>query len=401
MVVESVALRSTSVVVLGVLSLLVAYGFLLEAVGPDGRPLVIQAWLVMIDLNLGALAICLYPLRHRWPLRIVTAIVDISALSLLAAGACAFGVVSLATRRQWREIATISPVFIGALFVSELVLPDPEPIPWWQMLVLALVLLGILILTGMYIGGRRQLHAALQSELASTRREQAALLDSAKTGERTRIAREMHDVLAHRLSLVALHSGALESRTDLSAEETSATAGVIRDNAHLALAELREVLGVLRNEPGRGDDAEAQVAQERSVPQPTLASLSDLLAESHVAGTPTKLKVEPALAAGLANLNDSTSRHLYRVVQEGLTNARKHALDQPVLVRIGGRPGHEVHAALSNPVDERQVRTGQPVSGVGLMGLTERVRLAGGQLSTGHDGRDGFSLKAELPWRTA
>ena len=385
-----------AILALGALALVISYGVLIDSYGPDGEPPARYVALFALDVVLGVVAIALYPFRHRAPLLVVSGIVALSALSTLAVGAAAFAIVSLATRRRWRELLAIAPVFGLAVLVSSLVLPDSDQSPWWQLLAIALIVLGVLILIGMYVGGRRQLRTALEQEVVSARREQAAVSEAARESERTQIAREMHDVLAHRLSLVALHSGALESRTDLSPEETAATAGVIRDNAHLALTELREVLGVLRNQPGVAHDR--AVASSR--PQPTLARLDDLLSDSRTAGNPTTLQMDAIVSTQLANLPESTSRHLYRVIQEGLTNARKHAPGQPVCIRIDGKVGGVVSVSVSNPVDDHQARTGQPVSGVGLTGLRERVRVADGRMSAGPDGRDHFVVRAELPWAT-
>lgn len=379
-----------AVVVLGVLALLITYGSILDfyADDPPDRYLA----LLLLDVCLGVVAIALYPLRHRAPLAVVSGIVVLSAFSTLAAGASGFAIVSLAARRQWRELLVIGPVFLLAITVAELVLPDPDPLPWWQLIAGAVILLGVLILIGMYIGNRRQLLTTLEQKLISERREHAAVLEAAKETERTQIAREMHDVLAHRLSLVAVHSGALESRTDLSPEETTATAGIIRDNAHRALTELREVLGVLRQQP----EADWRTTPPR--PQPTLASLDDLLSENRTAGSPTTLEVDQAVSTGLGNLSESTSRHLYRIIQECLTNARKHAPGQPVSIRLEGTVGEVVTVGVSNPVSPEQTRTEYPSSGVGLTGVRERVRLAGGQMSAGPEVNGHFFVKAELPW---
>ncbi len=378
-----------AVAVLGVLSLTIAYGYALEPFASNSE---VPDWyfgLFVLDIGLGAVAIGLYPFRARSPLLVTVLIVAICAVSQLAAAAAVFAVVSLATRRRWREMMVICPVFVAAVFVNDLVLPIPDSSSWWQLLALIVVLLSVMVLSGLYIGGRRQLQASLEQQLAGTRREQAALLDSAKVGERARIAREMHDVLAHRLSLVALHSGALEFRTDLDPAESRATAGVIRDNAHHALTELREVLGVLREEADTFEPA----------PQPTLASLSSLLEDSRAAGNAITLDLDSALAAELAELPDTTSRHLYRVIQEALTNARRHAPAEPVRVRLHGRRGRQVGVAVSNRMAEYPAPTRQPTSGLGLVGLHERVRLAGGHLVAGQDDDRWFRVKAELPWQ--
>ncbi|MCK6210290.1 hypothetical protein KZX45_07000 [Georgenia sp. EYE_87] len=244
---------------------------------------------------------------------------------------------------------------------------------------------------GFYVGARRELVANLHERAVTAEREQALRADAAREAERTRIAREMHDVLAHRISLVAMHAGALAYRTDLSGEETAQAAGVIQDNAHLALTELRQVLGVLR--PGDG-------GASAEPPQPTLAQLEPLLAETAGTGTTVRLDVAGLPggdASALAALPVTSSRTAYRILQEALTNARKHAPGAPVDVRLGGGPGGlltiEVHnGAAAAP------REAPPGAGVGLTGLTERAELLGGVLEHGFGPDGSFAVRAWLPW---
>ena len=377
---------------IGFVAFIVVYADATDLVEPDGPGSAVLAVRILLDLALGIAALVMFPFRRRAPLAIVIAIVLISSASALSIGAALLGVVSISTRRRWREILPVSVLLIGAALVVEIAFPSGQSLPWWQLAVFIIVVTGALVVTGMYIGGRRQLRAALVEQASSARREQQAQLEQAHANERGRIAREMHDVLAHRLSLVALHAGALEYRVDLSAEQIKTTAGVVRSNAHLALTELREVLGVLR------DPSSAGSAQDM-LPQPTLADLTGLLDESSAAGSSPTLEVDSAVAVALDSLPDSASRHLYRIIQEGLTNARKHAPGQPILVNIGGDPDHRVTLTLSNPpAPERRVAPASPTSGLGLLGLRERVRLAGGELTAVNDASL-FILEAWLPWK--
>jgi len=125
----------------------------------------------------------------------------------------------------------------------------------------------------------------------------------------------MHDVLAHRISLVAMHAGALSYRGDLSREETQLAAGVIQDGAHQALSDLREVLGVLRDPTGDHDGSPQR-------PQPTLHDVPALVAEAVDGGMRVQLDDE---LPPEADVPAATGRTIYRMVQEALTNARKHA----------------------------------------------------------------------------
>jgi signal transduction histidine kinase len=197
----------------------------------------------------------------------------------------------------------------------------------------------------------------------------------------------MHDVLAHRISLVAMHAGALSYRTDLSAAEVTRTAGVIADNAHLALTELRQVLGVLRGEPS------AQGVTEP--PQPTLADLPELLGTAASAGTP--VRVDRAALQPERAVSETVSRTAYRIIQEGLTNARKHAPHHPVELRLAHSAGR-LEIQLRNPSGSGgPAASPPPGSGVGLLGLGERAALAGGSLSSTLEPDGTFVLRAWLP----
>jgi signal transduction histidine kinase len=212
----------------------------------------------------------------------------------------------------------------------------------------------------------------------------------ARVSERTRIAREMHDVLAHRLSLVATYAGALEYRPDSSPEQLSRAAGVVRAGVREALSELREVIHVLRDEETVGDDETGQR------PQPGLADIPRLVEESHDAGEQVVLDdrtVDTTVVSTVAG------RAAYRVVQEGLTNARKHAAGQQVRVVVDGEPGTGLVIDIHNPLSrDASAPPSVPGSGTGLIGLTERVHLTGGRLDHEVTATGEFHLHAWLPW---
>lgn len=390
--VGALAWRMSVVIAIGLVSFLLVYGVAMELAGPEDADAAALVPRMGIDLLLGVAAFQLYPFRRRAPVLVVSVIVLISAVSVLASGAALFGMISLATRRRWREIAPVSLLFVVAAALAEITVPQSEPIPLWQLLAFLLVVTGVLIFTGMYIGGRRELWEATLEKAASAQREQQANLAQARANERASIAREMHDVLAHRLSLVAVQAGALEYRTDLSAEQVSAAAGVVRSNAHLALTELREVLGVLQ-------DGGSASTVDTMRPQPTLANVEELLAENIAAGSSIDFEIDSATKRDIVHLPDSLSRHLYRLLQESLTNARKHSSAQPVVVRIGGAPGERVTLLVKNSLAETSSSSllYSPPSGLGLAGLDERMRLAGGELTTTRD-ETSFTVEAWLPW---
>ena len=196
----------------------------------------------------------------------------------------------------------------------------------------------------------------------------------------------MHDVLAHRVSLLSVHAGALEFRPDAPPEEVARAAGVIRASAHGVPLELRGIVGVLRDE---------DVADDVAPPQPMLAQVPALVEESRAAGARVTSAVDvPADAEPPALLG----RTAYRVVQEGLTNARKHAPAATVEVAVHGRPGRVLTTAVSSRPAVGAAAAGMPGWGTGLVGLSERVTLAGGELEHGPDASGSFVLRATLPW---
>jgi signal transduction histidine kinase len=246
----------------------------------------------------------------------------------------------------------------------------------------------VLIAAGLYIGARRALLASLKDRAERAEREQAMRVAQARTTERARIAREMHDVLAHRISLVAMHAGAMAYRTDLSPHESRRTAEVIRDNAHQALADLREVLGMLRED--RTPDAVSR-------PQPTLRDVPGLIDEATTSGMNVRFSSD---VGDLAPPPETVGRSAYRIIQESLTNARKHAPDTAVDVRLSGEPGGDLTVEIRNPlrVGDRSDKVSLPGSGLGLIGLTERAELSGGRLEHGRTAGREFFVRAQLPW---
>jgi signal transduction histidine kinase len=390
---------------------------------------------VLLDVAVGLTALVLLPLRHRAPLVLTLVVVAITGVSPLGVGAAAVMLISLATRRRVVEIVAAATVFVASGVLAETFVFRSEPsAPLWQILLATTVVGALLVVIGLYIGGRRELLRSLRERTRLVEEEEQLRLAQARDHERTRIAREMHDVLAHRLSLVALHAGALEYRDGLDAAETRATAGVIRENARTALTELRDVLGVLRDPDPGGAVAVAP-------PQPTLAGIGALLDEARAAGTVVHLESSlPDGALGGVGARGSgagrdgrdvpdeeappttISRHAFRIVQECLTNARRHAPGQPVTVRLDGRAGRELVVRVENPVGSpgsgALVTGSAPTSvdgplapsgpgapsgtpalpgGHGLEGLAERARLVGGHLTVDASGGR-HVVEARLPW---
>jgi signal transduction histidine kinase len=234
---------------------------------------------------------------------------------------------------------------------------------------------------------RRSRRQAQRERARRAEAEEQLRIEQIRYAERTRIAREMHDVLAHRISLLSLHAGALEFRPDAPPEQVARAAAVIRASAHQALEDLRAVIGVLRD----GTDGPGP-----QPPQPTLTALPGLLEESRAAGMRVHAQVRlPDPAA----VPDAIGRHALRIVQEALTNARKHASSAPVELLLDGAPGHGLTIDVRNPTPA--LATGEPKipgTGAGLLGLTERATLSGGRLEHGLDEHGDFRLHAWLPW---
>jgi signal transduction histidine kinase len=251
------------------------------------------------------------------------------------------------------------------------------------------IFIVIIGLWGMVVRSRRQLVQSLRDRAERAETEQQLRVAQARQMERTRIAREMHDVLAHRISLLSLHAGALEINPAATPEEIAAAAGVVRASAHQALQELREVIFVLRAEEPADDQPER--------PQPTLGGLAALADESRAAGTKVRLEVgvEPAVVPS------GTGRTAYRIVQEGLTNARKHAPGTAVRVAVGGAAGTGLTIEIRNPWPVGDRPASIPGTGTGLVGLAERAALTGGRLTHGRTQDGHFTLSAWLPWPAA
>ena len=341
----------------------------------------------VIDLALGVLSLVLLLFRRRWPWAVATILAIVSAFALSPVGAGGIAMISLCTHRSWRQIVPTSVVWTVAGIVFAVIFASNDTFgDRLTNLGFAVLASGFCIAAGLAIGARRELIAGLHERVETAEREQSLRVAQSKVAERTRIAREMHDVLAHRISLVAMHSGALTYRQDLSRDEVRAAAEVIQSNAHAALTELREVLGVLR--------ATDQPSAEPEAPQPVLGDLPDLVEATRLSGTDVRLDI----GADIASMPEVLSRNAFRIIQEGLTNARKHAPGQPVTVTVHGEPGDRLVLEVSNPAPEAESTTAVPGAGLGLLGLTERAVLSGGELRYGVDRKQDFTLSAWLPW---
>ncbi|CAI9408827.1 sensor histidine kinase [Nocardioides sp. T2.26MG-1] len=335
-------------------------------------------WAADILLGIGAYVLVFYRRRH--PLAVALALSLVGGVSGVAAGPAVLASVSVATHRRWRQLVVVGSVGFACAQLYSTLTAGPEDPPWIILIANAVATAGILG-WGMYIGSRRELIWTLRNRAERAEAEQELRVAQARGNEQARIAREMHDVLAHRISQISMHAGALAFREDLDADEMRSSAAVIQEKAHEALTDLRGVLGVLR------DDATG--ARLRG-PQPTYDDLHALVEEARESGLRVDLQDlvegEPPAAVG---------RTVYRIVQEGLTNARKHAPGAVVTVTVSGTPEAGLDVLMRNPIGFG--RTTTPGAGLGLVGLTERAELRGGRLEAGRDGST-FVLHGWIPW---
>ncbi|GIH68975.1 two-component sensor histidine kinase [Sphaerimonospora thailandensis] len=355
-----------------------SFGVLAAAERLETPPMGVPAWLFHLDQIIGVLACAALWTRRRWPVELAVALVAVSAFSELAAGAMLVALFTVAVHRSPRTSMAVFGLSLltGLIYVVLHPEPDMSPLPLW---LFGVALQGAAAGWGLTIHHRRRLVLSLRDRAARAETEARLRAEQAQLQARETIAREMHDVLGHRLSLLSVHAGALEFHPDAPPEDIARAAKVIRESAHQALQDLREVIGVLRAPVGE-------------LPQPTLAGLRELVVESRRAGMRVDLCAELE-----GDVPDRVGRTAYRIVQEALTNARKHAPGAEVSVRVGGAPGREVTVEVANTAPA--LRPGSAVQrGQGLIGLAERVALVDGRLEYGPAASGGWRLAAWLPW---
>ncbi|MET8120944.1 histidine kinase [Micromonospora sp. NPDC005291] len=315
---------------------------------------------------------------RRWPLFLV------AAVSWLVLAAAAGGVVAsyqaglrLRGRRLAAYLAGAALVLAGGVLVGLAVggVRRITTATTGNVLMLAVCLVVLPLVFGLWVRARRDTLAALRDRAEWLEREQEAHADRVRAEERTRIAREMHDVVAHRVSLMVVHAGALEVTA---ADPTTVEAAVlIRTTGRQALTDLREVLGVLRQ------------AGPAVMPERGLDALDELIGESRTAGLRVCRRDEGVPSA----LPATVGRTAYRVVREALTNVRKHAAGAETTVCLRYLPDGLEVVVRNGPSEGGPALPG---AGQGLLGLRERVELLGGRLEAKPvDG--GFLVRALIP----
>ncbi|MBA2810555.1 two-component sensor histidine kinase [Streptomyces sp. KM273126] len=252
-------------------------------------------------------------------------------------------------------------------------------------------------LAARYRAQRRALLDALRSNNAQLVREQAMVAREARLLERHRIARDMHDSLGHQLALISVHSGALQVDPELTGRQREGVR-ILRDASVAAMGELREAVGILREDQDERDerDPPAGPADGRPVSRPA-ASVDALVESSRAAGVTVELHREGVPRP----LVPAVEHAAYRIAQEGLTNAHKHAPGAPISVALRYEPDSLVVEVANGPVPAAAAPAPAAVSGgQGLRGLGERARLVGGMVHTGPTADGGFRVAGLLPYGT-
>ncbi|MEV5198556.1 histidine kinase [Streptomyces sp. NPDC053720] len=391
-----------------------------EFAGDTGLP-------VPAGVLFGLLAGAVLVVRRRWPI----AVVLVAIATTPAEMGFLMGLVGLYTLAASDVPRRITAVLTGMSFMGTFIVTyvrlrqsvdeqaDFGPGGWYVPLISLFMSLGLTappVLFGLYIGARRRLMESLRERADSLERELSLLADRAeeraewaRTEERHRIAREMHDVVAHRVSLMVVHAAALQAVAPKDPAKAVRNAALVGDMGRQALTELREMLGVLRAGESVtvraasvplasvGQAAAAAAAAAATEDGPRLHEVETLVGESRAAGMTVELSVDGE-ARGYPPEVEQTA---YRVVQEALTNVHKHAAGAKTWVRLAHR-GAEVAMQVENgPSDAATADAGLPSGGNGLVGMRERVLGLGGVFVSGPTDAGGFRVSAVLPARGA
>lgn len=330
-----------------------------------------------VMLTLLAVAVAALWLRRRWPLLVFLATLPPlvwlpqTAASLIAL----YTLASLSRRRLLLGgcalLLAVSAVWAPGLSLREQL--DEQTLIWFGQ---GLAQAAAAVFLGQLVQARRDLSLRLVEISQARDHEQQLVTQSALAAERAQLAREMHDVVSHQVSLIAVRAGALQVHT--ADPEVKEAARTIRVLSVQTLDELRHMVRVLR----ASSSAPTELA-----PQPTLDQLGQLVNGSGVAA---RLELD-----SLPDVDSATQRAVYRTVQEALTNARKHAPGASVLVRVGERPGALCVEVSNGPATRPVVPL--PGSEQGLLGLAQRAALLGGRLEYGPAGEGGWRVRAWFP----
>ncbi|MEU1460264.1 histidine kinase [Streptomyces sp. NPDC005727] len=392
--------------------------------GAEGIPFARDAGVpVSAGIVFGLIAGSVLLVRRKWPIAVVLVAIAITPAQM----GFLMGIVGLYTlaacelpRRIIVALAGMS--LVGTMIVTfvrvrqDMARGDLTLGDWFVPFASITTSLGLTappVLLGLYVGARRRLMESLRERADSLERELQLLAERAeeraewaRNEERTRIAREMHDVVAHRVSLMVVHAAALQAVARKDPEKAVRNAALVGDMGRQALTELREMLGVLR----AGEDAvrraaavplaavgvaAARAAGAADEEGPCLSELEELVGQSAAAGMVVDLSVEGEVRSYAAEVEQTA----YRVVQEALTNVHKHAGGAKTYVRLAHRGGEIAMQVENGPPPEpgSASAAGLPSGGNGLVGMRERVLALGGVFVSGPTDVGGFRVSAVIP----
>ncbi|MFE4371203.1 sensor histidine kinase [Streptomyces sp. NPDC056835] len=395
----------------------------------------IAALPVPVGVVFGLLAGAVLLVRRRWPFAVVLVSIAITPAEMGYLMGLV-GLYTLAASEAPRRIlgALTGMSLVGTLIVTYVRMRQNvadtgfDAAGWYAPLVAVLMSLGLTappVLFGLYVGARRRLMESLRERADSLEQELSLLADRAeqraewaRTEERTRIAREMHDVVAHRVSLMVVHAAALQAVALKDPPKAVKNAALVGDMGRQALTELREMLGVLRT----GEQVAARQASDAvsadvpaAVPLaavgaaaaaaaaaaaedgPGMGDIEALVGESRDTGMVVELMVQGESRAYAPEVEQTA----YRVVQEALTNVLKHAAGAKVMVRLAHREEEVAMQVENGPSDGGAQDVRLPSGGNGLVGMRERVTALGGVFVSGETDAGGFRVSAVLPHRRA
>ncbi|MEW1634384.1 histidine kinase [Streptomyces sp. NPDC093801] len=377
----------------------------------EGIPFAHEAGLpVGLGVLFGVLVGAVLVLRRRWPIAVVLVGIAVTP----AAMGFLLGVVGLYTLAACevprRITATLAAMSLAGTFVVTYLrtrgdVDGEGALVFVLSAFMAVALTVPPVLLGLYVGARRRLMESLQERADSLERELSLLADRAeeraewaRQEERTRIAREMHDVVAHRVSLMVVHAAALQAVAGKDPEKAVRNAVLVGDMGRQALTELREMLGVLRASEKPVRAVAPVAASVASVPVgeegPSLAELEALVGQSRAAGMCVEMVVQGERGAYPGEVEQTA----YRVVQEALTNCHKHAPGARVVVRLAHREGEVAMQVENGPCEGEARGADLPSGGNGLLGMRERVLGLGGVFVSGPTDGGGFRVSAVLPF---
>ncbi|MFD0687436.1 sensor histidine kinase [Actinomadura fibrosa] len=329
--------------------------------------------------------------RRRWPVPVLTTVSGASALALVlglpwdsfAAAAYALYPIALTRpHRRWVPTPLIGALSAVAILGGALVGPAN-----WQAQQIGKAVLGLAVLGASWTLGRvvreRRAHAA---------RSARQLADRAVTDERLRIARELHDVVAHSMSLIAVKAGVAVHVAEARPGEALDALRVIETTSRGTLTEMRRLLGVLR-----ADTA----APSNGMPDPDLTPSPDLAALDGLAERAAMTGVRVDLDVRAGTLPDGVALSVYRIVQEAVTNVVKHAAPARCHVLVEARAGRVRIEVTDDGPGVRVLPGAADGQGHGLIGMRERVMMYGGDFTAGPRPEGGFAVSAAFPYDPA